>query len=404
MFGGFAWNRMSLLDMLGDPAGLEFNANIVREAMYLLMFPAKVEVPQTAFQTMMDLVTGSAFAAELKTMQGVGGGAFGPGNALVTVNGNTSRTDKTSTGLERSASDASISGTGSTEAVPLRAELGVSHVLRQDLVKAEKLLWALLTAQDGMSTTAVPTKSEAAVCLRVYKRVLQLANWKPDSLANKQTTKSGLLSFIAVGASANFSGDIDDNALERAGVDTTQSIVFEVEELFCTLNMLAALCKAVVLAHKAHEKNHSVGAPGSGTHLPGGGLTVMSCEALFDPVSVGTKSDFANSVLECLSSCAFLWRRRFEGSLLASFKAANLLLLKPIQEHSPHHPTASSNSSSSSHSRSTWLIAHTIREANRQYLLQHIPIIPAAAIFRLVTKNIPLPKSVHEFIQRLFTR
>jgi hypothetical protein len=360
--------------MLGDPAAGEFNANIVREVLYLLVFPAKVETPQVAFQVMMDLITGATYASEL--VAGESGAADGQGS-----NG------KVVAHLERTSSEMSL--LGGAESTPSPAQVGAVGA-RQNLARAEKLLWSLLTSRDSMSTAAVPSKGEAAALLRIYRRVLQAAQWKPDTLANKQITKSGLLSFMAGGSGANFSGDIDESAhdaLAHSGVDITHAMVLEVEELFCTLNLLSALCKALVLAHKTHEKKHTGSADDGESHL--------SFEALFESVSVGTKSDFANSILECLSSCTYLWKRRFEGSLLMTFKVENLLL---------HKPKSSADSATSSTPSQRADVASTIKEANKRFLLQEAPLVPASAVFRLVTKSIPLPKSVHEFIQRLFVR
>ena len=55
-----------------------------------------------------------------------------------------------------------------------------SNLTVQDLAKAEKLLWGLLTNQDENSNAAnvVPTKAEAAMCLKLYRMVLNTADWK----------------------------------------------------------------------------------------------------------------------------------------------------------------------------------------------------------------------------------
>lgn len=361
--------------MLGDPASGDFNANIVREVLYLLVFPAKVETPQVAFQVMMDLITGTTYASELAA--GDTTPADGQGS-----NG------KSASQLERTGSEISLLAGTENAPSPFQSAPAAASGARQNLARAEKLLWSLLTSRDSMSSACVPSKSEAAALLRVYRRILQAAQWKPDTLANKQIAKSGLLSFMAGGSGANFSGDIDESAhdaLAHSGVDMTHGMVLEVEEVFCTLNLLSALCKVLVLAHKTHEKKHTGSAAEDGeSHL--------TFEALFESVSVGTKSDFANSILECLSSCTYLWKRRFEGSLLMTFKTENLLL---------HKPKGVADGASSSQRVD---VSSTIKEANRRFLLQETPLVPASAVFRLVTKSIPLPKSVHEFIQRLFVR
>lgn len=384
MFAGFAWNKVSLLDMIGDPSGMTFNPNIVREVMYLLLFPPKVELPSAAFHVMMDLMTGVTCAGELSSADVL---AESVQASAANTGGGAHKTH-----LERTSSEISLSG-GQDPHSPNGAGAGGSGiadntVLRQDLARAEKLLWALLTADDNTSASAVPSKNEAAMCLKLYRRVLHAAQWKPDSLTTKQTASGGLLSFVGIGSGASFSGNLDDSGVDNGaanGIDTTPSVVLEVEELFCTVNMLSALCKALVLAHKTFEKKHAQ----SDGHE-------VSCEQLFGALSVGTKSDVANSILECLSGCTYLWRRRFDGQLMASFKASNVLL----------HPTGSSKVAAKEQKTASGksLSVQTIKESNKRFLLQESPSVPASAIFKVLTKHIPLPKSVHEFIQRLFSR
>jgi len=53
-----------------------------------------------------------------------------------------------------------------------------SNLTIEDLAKAEKLLWALLTTQDDSTACVVPTKAEAMMCLKLYRTVLSTANWK----------------------------------------------------------------------------------------------------------------------------------------------------------------------------------------------------------------------------------
>jgi cAMP-dependent protein kinase regulator len=55
-----------------------------------------------------------------------------------------------------------------------------STLTAEDLAKAEKLLWALLITQDDAMCT-VPTKAEAAMCLKLYRRVLSAADWQAST-------------------------------------------------------------------------------------------------------------------------------------------------------------------------------------------------------------------------------
>ena len=384
MFAGFSWNKTSVVDMIGDPASGAFKPNAVREVMYLLMFPAKVELPSGSFHVMMDLMTGVVCANEMNSpspsasTEGIAEPTLVPGSPVAGGLG------AHKVALERTSSELSIAGDAHLPAAP------AVQVSRHDLAHAEKLLWALLTAHGDTSAVAVPSKNEAALCLKLYRRVLHSAQWKPDSYSNKHAASSGLLSFvgIGIGAAVNFSGNMDDSSAEAGahGIDTTPSVVLEVEELYCAVNMLAALCKALVLAHKTYEKKH-----------PDCGGREVSCEELFSTLSVGTKSDVANSILECLSGCTYLWRRRFDSQLMATFKSASTML--------PINALSTSKDKVSEHGKYAGkLSAHTVRESNKRFLLQESPQVPASAVFKVLTKHIPLPKSVHEFIQRLFAR
>lgn len=396
MFSGFAWNRNSLLDMLGDPAGAAFNPNVVREVMYLLMFPPKVELSQVAFHVMMDLMTGVTFAGEMTVAAESRHHIDVPstptnGNKLSSASLSLSspRSVPNHTTLQRSSSEISLQGDLGPAVGPI--------VLRHDLAKAEKLLWSLLTAHDDGAPIAVPTKNEAATCLKLYRRVLHTAQWKPDSLSQKQAPQTGIFSFVGLGGVSAFSRSMDEGVdSPGGGIDTTPSVILEVEELFCTINLLNAICKALVLAHKMREKKTTIS---NSTTTPAGDDTVVvTFEQLFSALPVGTKSDVANSILECLNSCTYLWKRRFDANLMASFRAANMLLsAKPpgTADHVIDYTVPDS---------AKGLVTLTIKEANKRFLLQDSPSVPACAVFKVATKHLPLPKSVHDFIQRLFTR
>ena len=436
MFAGFAWNRGCLVDMLGDPAGMNFNPNIVREVMYLLMFPSKVDLAHNAFHVMMDVMTGVTYSSEMNGTQvrslqeSTSSNMLANNNSSSTNNKNSSANSNTGnskaggvnnvskpTTLERTNSDASILGMGSgggggvagsaAGSVSLSVDI-TAVVMRHELARAEKLLWALLTAHDDTTPCAVPTKNEAAICLKLYRRVLQAAQWKPNALSDKQATSSGLLSFVYMGTATSTKDSDDPNSLS-----STPSVVLEVEELFCTINMLSSLCKALVLGHKSFEKkttvvetnNHTISNSNSDS------CAFVSYDVLFQSLPVGIKSDVANSILECLSNCTFLWKRRFDAPLLTRFRDSNMLLknTQPLLPPSTAVANRRDDQNTSSHLSAGGgvgkaLVLHTIKEANKRFLLQDVPTVPASAVFKVLTRHVPLPKSVHEFIQRLFSR
>jgi hypothetical protein len=446
MFGGFAWNSGSLLDMVGNPSApqgqqQQFNPSIVREVMYLLMFPSKLVVPPHQFHVMMDLLTGVTCTAELATMGSGGGGSSDPTLPTPRLNSTLARSSSEATLVNGNAGNAGEQVLATSAGTGAGAGAGGAAAQEQQLAKAEKILWALLIASGGggddsnknnsQSSSggggggggggqyAVPSKGEAATCLRIYRRALQAASWKPDAWRERSASQVGLLNFVggsaaaaaAIGASvgggrgggAGAGGDADADEEGKGRIDASAVVALEVEEVFVLVNMLSVLCKAIVLAHKSYEKKLGVPSTviGSSKVEP----QCVSYEVLFQALAVGTKSDVANSVLECLSSCTYIWKRRFDGNLLKNFKDATLLLKQqqavPQAAGAAMGPLAVGPLASNLAGRK--LMLHTIMEANKRFLLQVIPTVPASAVFQILTWNLPLPQTVYSFIQRLFS-
>lgn len=360
LYAGFVWNRASIVDMLGDPSERSFSCGILREVLYLLLFPGRSDVTPLEFNAMVDLITGQMCSLEMSTLHANG--------------------------------DCGVVARG--------RDVTSSSQLSQ-LARSEKLLWALLTAHDTHEVCALPSKSEVALCLKVYRRVLSAAGWKVSAFENKTLTSSGLFNLVGLtGGSSrkalNFSVDLDDSSYDvESSLDTTPSLVLEVEELYSIVNMQASLCKCIVLAFKSYEKTRIPRAVGECEEEED--EEVLLYQQLFDGLSVGTKSDVANSVLESLHSFSYLWKRRFDRDLLRSFRDSNTLLR--ATDLLPAPPS----SQFPRLSRATAL-SHTIRASNKRFVTQDVPILPAVALFKVVSKQLPLPKSVEEFIQRLFTR
>lgn len=350
------------MDMLGDPSERSFSCSILREVLYLLLFPARKDVNPLEFNAMMDLITGQMCSLEMAALH-VNEDCGAPSRG---------RDDVTSSGQ------------------------------LSQLARSEKLLWALLTAHNPHEVTSLPSKSEVALCLKVYRRVLSAAGWKVSAFENKTLTSSGLFNLVGLtGGSSrkalSFSVDLDDSSYDvESSLDTTPSLVLEVEELYSIVNMQASLCKCIVLAFKSYEKTRIPPPPPPAVAEceEKGEEEVLLYQQLFDGLSVGTKSDVANSVLESLHSFAYLWKRRFDRDLLRSFRDSHTQLRAtdlPALSPSPRLSRAAA-------------LSHTIKASNNRFVTQDVPILPAVALFKVVSKQLPLPKSVEEFIQRLFTR
>jgi CRP-like cAMP-binding protein len=102
----------------------------------------------------------------------------------------------------------------------------------QDLARSEKLLWSLLSVQDDRAAATVPPKSEAAMCLKLYRRVLHVADWKASSKG-----------FAAGRALA------------------VQDLQGECDEYFSLLSILGVLSRAVLLASSGAQAPGRVNVP-----------------------------------------------------------------------------------------------------------------------------------------------
>mmetsp|Transcript_1438 Transcript_1438/g.2399 ORF Transcript_1438/g.2399 Transcript_1438/m.2399 type:complete len:160 (+) Transcript_1438:3131-3610(+) len=88
------------------------------------------------------------------------------------------------------------------------------------------------------------------------------------------------------------------------------------------------------------------------------------------------------------------------------------LLFCPLSNSHKTNSSSNNNKSSNNSKRAVVgaplvgksLMLNTVKEANERFLLQASPTVPAAAVFKLVSQRLPLPKSVEDFIKRLFNR
>ena len=158
------------------------------------------------------------------------------------------------------------------------------------LARVERVLWALLTSPSSVGDILVPPKSDAALCLKYYKRLLNAAKWSASAVAKPVSS-----SVWPWGKPA------DTNAPSH-----------EVDELLSCVHLLSVLARAIVFAHSTHDKalqqqqqQQAVGVPSSASPL--------SLGAALSVLPPGTNSDVANSLLEALERCVGIWKRRFRS-------------------------------------------------------------------------------------------
>lgn len=380
MFSGYIWNLNSSEDMLGDAGGSYdgsmFSTAIVREVMTLLLFPLKAGSTRTEqFSTALNLFTGDKFKSEI-----TGG---------LTVN--------------------------------------ETYQTLKDLNLAEISIWSLLVQPAVLNNRKysfrnIPTKFGAAQCLKLYRRLINLASYKPQNLKSKQSYEEEMRNFISVigtpkastsqedlqtfnqttnGAKfgrygyTNTIGDdpkqtfFSDIASVGMSVESLEIVEDELEELFSVINMMSVVSKLMVLSYKSYEKKL-----GKSVNSEGFNKDLLSERVIIETLPVGTKSDVANSLLESLDNTAAIWKKRYDRHLLQTFKHDNSLLEcnKKVDE------------SSKNGNQKKETVVYTSVDLMKMFLERGDPAIPGAALFSMLSEKLPLPPSVTQFIERLFSR
>lgn len=330
--------------MIGDCNNEAYDLSIIREALILLMFSSRSEVTKELYHAVMGLLNGSMVASELS-----------PPDAAVDS--------------ERSADTHTVLGL-------------------KDIAVTEKLLWSVLTLDSINSTCAAPAKVPAGICLKLYRRIITKGNWKFSTDAGSSIPSL-------------FGYNVDGNSNDRSKL--SGQFKNEVEELFSVIYMISILCKAVVLAHTSLQKQRGIPQStltnGASPRLIADDVLNISYVELLNSLPPGTKSDTANSILESIKSCSNNWSCRFEKSLLVFLRDVSQLHIKntigatngtdPIKElHLPHWKS---------------FAEYSLREATMRYLLLVEPSTPGSVLFKKLGEKLPMPQSVKDFIDRLFT-
>ena len=157
------------------------------------------------------------------------------------------------------------------------------------IAETEKLLWSLLNAQTSLQDTAAPLKADASLCLKHYRRILATAKWT----VNTPRRAGGLL--------------MDFAGFKPAAKAEETAFEMEVDEYFSVVHLLSVLCRAVVLAYNAYEKE--------GHAAAGGGDVPLG--TLLRSLAPGTRSDIANALLAGLDHCAAAAKKRFDRFVAA---------------------------------------------------------------------------------------
>jgi hypothetical protein len=143
----------------------------------------------------------------------------------------------------------------------------------------------------------------------------------------------------------------------------------DADEFFCIMYLVCTLCKLIIFGYNAIEKkSNTTNASTASSAIP----TKYSLEMLISILPVGSKTDIANSFLESLEHCMYIWRLRFETLHFS------LILGR--------------------HSTST---VDILAVAKMNYMKQLRPF-PAVKILKVLCNKLPIEKSVEGVLERIF--
>jgi hypothetical protein len=231
-----------------------------------------------------------------------------------------------------------------------------------DFATNEKKLWSLLQmSQPQLEEVTISVDGQAITqCMKTYRRLLTSADWKPHRLLDKQVQDNSLLHFLGMSAS--------HKPLQKAQVDTVETdprrlpvLALQLEEFYVSLNLMQNVCKLLLQAQHSWKKLQIAPLPRS-----------SDLRELLRALSVGLRSDLANSLLEALTGFPFVWRRRFERRLLATLKGSLTTNNAGLAMKSAH------------------------------YLRQDQPVMLAVGLLQLLCEGIPAAQSLENYMERVF--
>jgi len=376
IYAGYCWHPAVCADMLGAPADGLFDVKVVQQALLLVLHspPPTLLTPPLTPPTPLPATSQQLQQHMLNAM-------------LSTLSG------------EALLSELLFVPVNKDKDGHIHSNVGEELLTLTDVNEAEKLLWAMISNSAVCeSEDVVPSRDQAALCLKIFRRLLQVAQWKPASVEKPpEATKQKATGTNSTANGIRWTGG--RGAEHR--ISPTALVGEELSEFFATVNILSVVCKAVIQAHNGHQKLLTT-RPKSST----GSVPVLTFTNLMDSLSVGTKSDLANNLLESLAVCTRTWQGRLGLGLHTHFHVMGASVFfqnntKPLESTSI---SAEKVSPWKSFVKSDHLsVSRSIRVAVLRFMLQASPQIPASAIFKALTeKLLPLPDSVEDFISRLF--
>jgi len=322
LHAGFTWNSTAMREMgLGERASAELDsgagtgAEIIREVVGLLLFPeeatrskisegnasaadpnSKSSISVETLDAVMSIFTGYVLANEADANVSLASGAASTPEGSMSRNASFSAHSTPPQSPRSSTTDSNRKYSLSAS----RADLnGIVVPTTDDLVLVEQIIWCLVTSKTSVADALVPTKAEAALCLRYCRRILNASKWNGGYKGKKSLFDNvgGMLNNLA---SSIGTGTSNTKELGSADVSTHRT---DIDELFSCITVMSVVCRALVLSYNQLQKESAVSDEQSD----------LTLEKLLFYLPLGTTSDVANSLLEAVEQCTSMWRRRFEN-------------------------------------------------------------------------------------------
>jgi hypothetical protein len=377
LHAGFAWNSSAMREMgLGLPSNAAVGsdsvkgngAGLIKEVVSLLLFPEearmlpnettgpsgsqKSQFSQDALRAVMEIFTGELLIDEPDTKGNPAASSSTISSAEVPFSSGSTDVNINSSALE-SAPTSHKRGLYAQEAPKIVSSTSA------DVVRVEQIIWSLVTARGSVADALVPTKAEAALCLRYCRRALNSSKWGGGykGRGGKSILENVLNNF------ASSIGTSSRSAKEQGVHDDASTCSTDIDELFACITVMSAVCRTLVLSYNQLQKEKT---PPTDMEQP------TSLTQLFSYLPKGTASDVANSLLEAVENCTGLWRRRFE----------NIDFLKTGSEYAFDRKVSGflEKRQFCADSNKTALI-NTVECAERTYLTFSKPSLPCRAIF-----------------------
>ena len=406
LHAGFAWNGSAMKEMelgITDTTELDSHGNsggcaaIIKEVVGLLLFPASVQqslagstpgsVPRTCaieaetLTAVMAIFTGDILSTEggaetdrSSSSSSSGGGS--PRNSSQRAESDTLSYAETPTRpLPRNNSGGFIVNSASPPLTPFEKPVVTNYgaygnPTSADLVRVERTIWSLITAQASVADAQVPSKRDSALCLRYCRRALNTSKWASGLRKGllEKWEMSGVLGSFASSIGTGTKNTKDSDGSSNNEISACKA---DIDELFACITVMSVVSRAIVLSHNKLAKDPSWDSANS-AHL--------TLEQLLQCLPLGTTSDVANSLLEAVEQCTGLWRRRFENlafSNSGAFAKGNVKVpgAVSLSTKGPSGLTSVIGSGKA---------INTVEGAALTYLTQQHPSLPCRAFFEVL--------------------